>query len=119
MIIPVPRDQLLPALLEGRGDIAAANLTITPERQVLVDFADPLLTGRELAARDRACSLRRLVGVAIACFRRRGNLAAAPLGSLCLAGRPQTAMIRRIGGSVNAPSRARECRKDQREAHDA
>jgi membrane-bound lytic murein transglycosylase MltF len=45
VIIPVPRDQLLPALIEGRGDIAAANLTITPERQALVDFADPLLTG--------------------------------------------------------------------------
>jgi membrane-bound lytic murein transglycosylase MltF len=45
VVIPVPRDQLLPALIEGRGDIAAANLTITPGRQKLVDFADPLLTG--------------------------------------------------------------------------
>ncbi len=45
VVIPVPRDQLLPALIEGRGDIAAANLTITAERQALVDFADPLLTG--------------------------------------------------------------------------
>jgi membrane-bound lytic murein transglycosylase MltF len=45
VVIPVARDQLLPALIEGRGDIAAANLTITPERQKLVDFADPLLTG--------------------------------------------------------------------------
>ena len=45
VIIPVPRDQLLPALIEGRGDIAAANLTITAERQALIDFADPLLTG--------------------------------------------------------------------------
>jgi ABC-type amino acid transport substrate-binding protein len=36
--IPVSRDQLIPALLEGRGDVAAANLTITPERQELVDF---------------------------------------------------------------------------------
>jgi ABC-type amino acid transport substrate-binding protein len=45
VIIPVPRDQLLPALIEGRGDIAVANLTITPGRQALVDFADPLLSG--------------------------------------------------------------------------
>ncbi len=42
--IPVPRDQLIPALLAGKGDIVAANLTITPERQQSVDFSDPLLT---------------------------------------------------------------------------
>jgi len=41
----VARDQLLPALLEGRGDIAAANLTITPERSKQVDFSDPFGTG--------------------------------------------------------------------------
>ena len=40
IIIPVTRDQLLPALAAGYGDIAAANLTITPERQTLVDFSD-------------------------------------------------------------------------------
>jgi membrane-bound lytic murein transglycosylase MltF len=49
IFIPVARDQLLPALLEGRGDIAAANLTITPERSRQVDFSDPFGTGvREL-----------------------------------------------------------------------
>ncbi len=47
--IPVTRDQLLPALVEGRGDIAAANLTITGKRLESVDFSDPVLTGvREL-----------------------------------------------------------------------
>ena len=40
-IVPVARDKLLPALVEGRADIAAANLTITPERQTLVDFSAP------------------------------------------------------------------------------
>ncbi len=30
--------------MEGKGDIAAANLTVTPERQKLVDFAAPILT---------------------------------------------------------------------------
>jgi membrane-bound lytic murein transglycosylase MltF len=35
------RDQLLPGLAAGKGDIAAANLTITPERQKLVDFTVP------------------------------------------------------------------------------
>jgi len=39
VFIPMRRDQLLPALAAGKGDIAAANLTITPERQKLVDFA--------------------------------------------------------------------------------
>lgn len=38
VFIPVRRDQLLPGLVAGEGDIAAANLTITPERQKLVDF---------------------------------------------------------------------------------
>ena len=41
VFVPVARDQFIPALLEGRGDIAAANLTITPERLKQVDFADP------------------------------------------------------------------------------
>jgi membrane-bound lytic murein transglycosylase MltF len=39
--VPVSGDQLIPALLEGRGDIAAAATTITPERQKLVDFSEP------------------------------------------------------------------------------
>jgi membrane-bound lytic murein transglycosylase MltF len=38
VFIPVQRDQLLPALAAGKGDIAAANLTITPARRELVDF---------------------------------------------------------------------------------
>ena len=42
VFIPVTRDQLIPALLEGRGDIAAANLLITPERSQLVDFTLPV-----------------------------------------------------------------------------
>jgi membrane-bound lytic murein transglycosylase MltF len=45
LFVPVARDELLPALVAGRGDIAAANLTITPERQQLVDFAAPVFTG--------------------------------------------------------------------------
>jgi membrane-bound lytic murein transglycosylase MltF len=39
--IPVPRDQLLPMLAAGKGDIAVAALTITPERQKSVDFTEP------------------------------------------------------------------------------
>jgi membrane-bound lytic murein transglycosylase MltF len=43
VFIPLRRDQLLPALASGKGDIAAANLTITPERQKLVDFTASIM----------------------------------------------------------------------------
>ncbi len=43
VFIPVARDELETALLEGMGDIAAANLTITPAREKNVDFTDPLM----------------------------------------------------------------------------
>jgi membrane-bound lytic murein transglycosylase MltF len=42
---PVRRDQILAHLVDGWGDIAVANLTITPERQKLVKFSDPTMTG--------------------------------------------------------------------------
>jgi len=45
LIIPVQRDELLPALERGLGDIAAANLTITQSRREKVDFSNPFLTG--------------------------------------------------------------------------
>jgi membrane-bound lytic murein transglycosylase MltF len=41
IFIPASRDRLLSALAEGRGDIAAGNLTITPERLEVVDFTVP------------------------------------------------------------------------------
>ncbi|MBV1906237.1 MAG: lytic transglycosylase F [Pseudomonadales bacterium] len=41
VFLPVARNQLLPALLEGRGDIAVAGLTITPERSETIDFSIP------------------------------------------------------------------------------
>lgn len=42
--IPTPRDRLIPDLVAGRGDIALGNLTVTPERNALVDFSQPLLS---------------------------------------------------------------------------
>jgi len=41
VFLPMSRDQLLPALADGRVDIVAAMLTVTPERQQLIDFTDP------------------------------------------------------------------------------
>jgi membrane-bound lytic murein transglycosylase MltF len=40
--IPVARDKLIPALLEGRGDLIMASLSITPERQEILDFSIPV-----------------------------------------------------------------------------
>jgi membrane-bound lytic murein transglycosylase MltF len=39
--IPVSRDEMIPALLAGRGDVVIGNLTITPERLKHVDFTSP------------------------------------------------------------------------------
>ena len=39
IFLPVYRDQLIPALVEGKGDIAVGNLTITEERLKQVDFS--------------------------------------------------------------------------------
>jgi membrane-bound lytic murein transglycosylase MltF len=40
LFIPVQRSELLQALVDGRGDIAASNIGITPEGKALVDFSD-------------------------------------------------------------------------------
>lgn len=45
VFIPTSRDQLIPALMEGRGDIAAGILTVTPERLEKVDFGAPFFRG--------------------------------------------------------------------------
>jgi len=50
VFIPTSRDQLIPRLLEGRGDIAAGILTVTPERLEQVDFGVPFFRGvKEIA----------------------------------------------------------------------
>jgi membrane-bound lytic murein transglycosylase MltF len=41
--IPTSRSELAEALLDGRGDIVAASITITPERRDKVDFSDPVM----------------------------------------------------------------------------
>jgi membrane-bound lytic murein transglycosylase MltF len=45
--VPLSRDELIPALLAGKGDIVMADLTVTPERQAAVDFTDPWIAGVE------------------------------------------------------------------------
>ncbi|WP_160774084.1 transglycosylase SLT domain-containing protein [Stappia sediminis] len=49
VLLPTQRDALLSGLVEGYGDIAVADLTITPDRLKIVDFSDPVRTNvREL-----------------------------------------------------------------------
>ena len=70
VIIPVARDELLPALIEGRGDLVMGNLTITEERRKQVDFAPPIFPNVEElvvtgpAAKD-VNSIDDLVGIGI------------------------------------------------------
>ena len=45
VFVPVSRDALIPALLDGRGDLVAANLVQTPQRAEQVDFSASLLDG--------------------------------------------------------------------------
>lgn len=40
--VPLSRDAMAAALLDGRVDLLAANLTITPERRKLGDFTEPI-----------------------------------------------------------------------------
>jgi len=42
IFIPVQRGELLPALVEGRGDIAVSNIAIVPEAQQVIDYSDPV-----------------------------------------------------------------------------
>jgi membrane-bound lytic murein transglycosylase MltF len=41
VLLPMSRDMLLPALQQGKIDLVVAQLTVTPERQQLVDFSRP------------------------------------------------------------------------------
>lgn len=43
--IPISRDELIPKLVDGYGDIVAAGLTVTEQRSRLADFTMPYLTG--------------------------------------------------------------------------
>jgi membrane-bound lytic murein transglycosylase MltF len=83
VFVPMSRDEMAKALLEGRVDLLAANLTITPERRKLADFSDPIrsdvaeivvtgpgappittkadLAGKEVFVRDQSLYMQHLV----------------------------------------------------------
>lgn len=45
VILPVSHDELIPGLLEGRGDIVASNMMVSDARKEQVDFSNPTRTG--------------------------------------------------------------------------
>lgn len=45
IIVPTSRDQMIPKLVNGYGDVALGNYTVTEERLREVDFSDPILSG--------------------------------------------------------------------------
>ncbi|KKL25751.1 hypothetical protein LCGC14_2402150, partial [marine sediment metagenome] len=55
VFIQKPFDQLLPALVAGKGDMVAAGLTITPERKKRVTFTNPYIPNvHEVVVMNRA-----------------------------------------------------------------
>ena len=57
--VPVPFSELIPALIEGKGDIAAALLTITPERERQVNF----VSGRRWTVNEVLVTNRSVEGI--------------------------------------------------------
>lgn len=45
IFIPVSRQQIIPLLNQGYGDLAFAGITVTPEREKIIDFSTPTITG--------------------------------------------------------------------------
>ncbi|NOZ85404.1 MAG: transporter substrate-binding domain-containing protein [Deltaproteobacteria bacterium] len=54
MIVPPSRDQLIPWLLQGKGDIIAASLTRTEERERQVLFTRPYLRVEEVLVQNKS-----------------------------------------------------------------
>ncbi len=48
MIVPPRFEQLMDWLMEGRGDVIAGSLTVTPERERVIDFSRPYLYVKEI-----------------------------------------------------------------------
>jgi membrane-bound lytic murein transglycosylase F len=64
VIVPPSREALVPWLLEGRGDVIAASLTITPERRKELAFTRPYLFSEELLVHKRGAKVARLEDLA-------------------------------------------------------
>ena len=56
VLLPMPRDQLYPALASGKVDMVAAMVTVTPEREKMRRLLDPDTDQREPGRGHRAGS---------------------------------------------------------------
>ena len=45
VVLPTPREHLIPYLVAGKGDLAVGNLTVTEQRLKQVDFSNPMAKG--------------------------------------------------------------------------
>lgn len=66
VFVTVPFDELIPALLDGRGDIIAAGMTVTAGRKAKVSFSRPYRTGINeiVVGSRRAAPIRRVEDLA-------------------------------------------------------
>jgi ABC-type amino acid transport substrate-binding protein len=58
VVVPLPAEQLVPALLDGQVDVLMAGLTVTEARRVRIDFASPYLVVGQAALIRRSDLLR-------------------------------------------------------------
>ncbi len=66
IFVPVPFDELIPALLSGKGDVIASNFTVTPDRAKQVAFSDPYISNVDevVVSGPESHSLNSLAGLA-------------------------------------------------------
>jgi len=106
LFLPLPFDQLIPALLAGEGDVAAAGLTVTPARRRRVLFTNPYLKNvSEVVVRNKGAppvpNLAALAGRTLQVVR--GSSWAAHLRALAAAGTWKRApRIREVDESLEA-----------------
>ncbi len=62
LVVPPSRDLVFEWLLEGRGDLIAASLTVTPDRRDLLAFSRPYLFAEEIVVR-KARAVEKLASV--------------------------------------------------------
>src|SRR5262249_3081947 len=64
VVVAPSGDQLLPWLLEGRGDVVAAQLAVTPERVGQVAFSEPYLDTEDVVVKRAGDPLTAVEGMA-------------------------------------------------------
>lgn len=117
VFITLPFAELIPALLDGKGELIAANMTVSPTRETLVSFSDPYLDdvsdvlvanghGREFRSVDdlagRTVHVQRARGHAERLYHLNGQLAARGLAPIHVVEMPLALNSEDILEMVNA-----------------